>query len=170
MIKPVKDFVEEFLKTKGMPKKLLEVGSLDVNGSVREMFKCDYTGIDLKDGPSVDIKMDAMDIKKRFREGEFDMVICLETLEHVKDPITIVNNMKWVLRKNGWMLITTPGIGHPEHNWPSDYYRFFQNTYGDIFFEDFADCRFETLIWDSPELVNNTRYPHAVLGYGRKQT
>ena len=36
--------------------RVLEVGSLDINGSVRELFeKCDYTGVDLQMGPGVDL-------------------------------------------------------------------------------------------------------------------
>ena len=35
---------------------VLEVGSLDINGSVRELFKnCRYVGVDLQLGPGVDL-------------------------------------------------------------------------------------------------------------------
>ena len=36
--------------------RVLEVGSLDINGSVRDLFSdCDYTGVDLALGPGVDL-------------------------------------------------------------------------------------------------------------------
>ena len=41
---------------------VLEIGSLDINGSVRPMFKpfqLTYTGIDMQEGPGVDIVVDA---------------------------------------------------------------------------------------------------------------
>ena len=37
-------------------KKVLEVGSLDINGSIRDLFQnCEYTGIDLGEGKGVDV-------------------------------------------------------------------------------------------------------------------
>ena len=37
-------------------KKVLEIGSLDINGSVRTFFEnCDYTGLDVGEGKGVDI-------------------------------------------------------------------------------------------------------------------
>ena len=169
MIEPVHAFVEQFVKEKGARKNVLEVGSRDVNGGVRNLFGCSYTGIDLIGGTGVDVVMDAMDIKKQFEPGSFDTVICLETLEHTKDPVRIVKNMRWVLKRGGWMILTTPCIGHPEHDWPSDYYRFFENTYRDVFFKGFIDTYFKTMLWDSPGLESpNTRYPHVVLGWGKK--
>lgn len=169
MIGPVVDFVSEFTKDKYF-KKVLEVGSRDVNGSVKHLFKCDeYIGLDLIAGPNVDIVADALRLPEYFKDKTFDCVLCVETLEHVKDPWTIVKNMRSVLKKGGWMLITTPCIGHPEHNWPSDYYRYFESTYKDVFFEGFEEREIRTLIWDSPGIViPNTQYPHAVLGYGKK--
>jgi SAM-dependent methyltransferase len=169
MLGIIQDYILEFIKKNGYPKSVLEVGSLDVNGSARGLFKSAYTGIDIQGGKSVDIVMDAMDIKNRFKEEEFDMVMCLETLEHCNDPVRIVENMRWVLQKGGWMLITTPSIGHPIHNWPNDYYRFFESTYKDVFFKDFEDINVITKIWDSPGIEKpNTQYPHAIFGYGRK--
>ena len=163
MIQPVKDFVLEFGKGKTFPK-VLEVGSRDVNGSVKGLINwTKYIGLDLIDGENVDVIDDAENIPTHWPDETFDLVICTETLEHVKDPVSIVNKMRNVLKKGGWMLLTTPSIHHPEHGWPSDYYRFFENTYRDVFFEGYDDCHFETKAWDG-----NMMYPDAVLGYGRK--
>ena len=36
--------------------KVLEVGALDINGSVRKLFTdCDYTGVDIAEGPGIDL-------------------------------------------------------------------------------------------------------------------
>jgi SAM-dependent methyltransferase len=169
MIKPIQDFVLEFAKDKHFPK-VLEVGSRDINGSVKDLINYkEYIGLDLiDDNKSVDVVDDAENIPNHWSSETFDLVICTETLEHVKDPPSIVRKMRNVLKKGGWMLITTPGTGHPEHDWPSDYYRFWENTYKDVFFDGFEEVVTKTLIWDSPGLVDNTRYPHAILGYGKK--
>lgn len=169
MIEPVFNFVRDFVQKWGSPKNILEVGSLNVNGSVRNLFHSAYTGIDLSAGDGVEIVMDAMDIKKRFKEGEFDGTICLETLEHTKYPLEIVENMRWALSKGGWMVISTPGIGHPIHDYPGDYYRFFESVYREIFFKDFVNCEFKSLIWDCPGIVvPNDKYWGAHMGYGQK--
>ena len=61
--------------------KVLEVGSLDLNGTVRGSFtNCDYTGLDVGPGPGVDIVCsghvyDAPD-------NTFDTVISCESFEH----------------------------------------------------------------------------------------
>lgn len=166
MIGPVRQFTIDFLKDKRFSK-VLEVGSRNVNGSIKNQFvdKYDeYIGLDLIEGTGVDIVDDAMNIPKHWSTETFDLVICVETLEHVKDPVQVVKNMRNVLKKGGWMLITTPGANHPEHGWPSDYYRFLENTYRDVFFEGFEECHFETKTWEG----NNPKLPDAVLGYGRK--
>lgn len=170
MIKPVQDFVIEFSKGRTFPK-VLEVGAQNVNGSVKGLLNFEtYEGLDLVDDHDiVTVIDDAENIPKHWVDETFDLVICTETLEHVKNPVSIVNKMRNVLKKGGWMLITTPGTGHPEHDWPSDYYRFWESTYKDVFFEGFDGVVTKTLFWDSPGLeVPNDRYPHAILGYGQK--
>lgn len=171
MIKPVRDFVLEFGKKQTF-QKVLEIGSRDINGSVKGLLNwTEYIGLDIIDDKSVDVVDDAMNIQKHWVDETFDLVICVETLEHVKNPTRVVELMRNVLKKGGWMLITTPSIGHPEHDWPSDYYRFFENTYRDVFFEGYEEVVIKSLTWDSPGMESIwERYPHAILGYGRKQT
>ena len=166
MIQPVIEFTTEFLKDKHFVK-VLEVGSRSVAGTIKPTFedKCDeYIGLDLIAGANVDIIADAEDLPDYFLNETFDCVVCVETLEHTKNPIKIVENMRNVLKSGGWMLITTPCTGHPYHGWPDDYYRFFESVYRDVFFKDFVNCHFETKTW----LGNNPAFPDAVLGYGRK--
>jgi len=167
MIQPVKDFVEKFLQDKHF-KKVLEVGSRDVGpGSIKPTFLThydSYIGLDMIDGNEVDVVLDAEDLLTLYPKNSFDCVVCVETLEHVKNPLKIVENMRKVLKPGGWMIITTPGTGHPEHGWPSDYYRFWVNTYKDVFFVGFEDCYFEAKTWEG----NNPSLPDAILGYGRK--
>lgn len=60
---------------------MLEVGSLDINGSVREAFSnCDYTGVDLELGPGVDLARQGQSVD--FPTGHFDTTISVECLEH----------------------------------------------------------------------------------------
>lgn len=109
-------------------KKILEIGSYNVNGSVRGPLLARnpiaYVGIDLVPGPDVDMVCDVYDVVKVFGEESFDIVISTEMLEHVEDWRKAINNMKRVCKQNGHLLITTRSKGFPLHDYPSDYWRF----------------------------------------------
>ena len=54
-------------------KRVLEIGSRDENGTIRDLFTGTYIGIDMRAGPSVDRVMDAHEI--HFKTGTFDVVV-----------------------------------------------------------------------------------------------
>jgi len=123
------DFGKDALEdTEMRGKRVLEVGSLNVNGSMREwvqMHKAsEYIGVDLKAGPGVDRVVSADDLVKEFGEKSFDLVISTEMLEHVVNWKLIVSNMKRVLKPGGTLLITTRSEGFPFHEYPVDAWRF----------------------------------------------
>jgi SAM-dependent methyltransferase len=116
---------------------VLEVGSLDVNGSVRPMIKalrpdC-YIGIDIQLGPGVDEICDASDILSRFGENRFELLISTELLEHVRDWREVVSNFKHVLKPGGLLLITTRSRDFGYHGYPLDYWRFELSDMKEIF-------------------------------------
>lgn len=172
MLGIIVDFAREFLLADKNFDKVLDVGSRNINGSLKELFsgRCqEYIGLDLCDGKGVDIVADAENLLEIFPGDTFDCVVCCETLEHTKNPLLIVENMRKVLKPGGWLFITTPSIGHPIHDWPNDYYRFFESTFRDVFLKNYLDCVVKSMIWDSPYIVEpNSQYPHAIMGYGRK--
>ncbi len=107
-------------------KDTLEVGSLNVNGSVREFFSGSYIGLDMRDGPGVDVVGVAHELP--FVAGRFEVVVCTEMLEH--DPAFWLSlaEMGRVLKEGGHILLTTRGNGFGEHNEPSDYWRFMPSS------------------------------------------
>ena len=74
--------------------------------------------------------------------------------------------MKRALKKGGWLIITTPGSNVQKHNYPSDYYRYFGETYKDYFFKDMAEVFVEEK-WRSGNLMRDQK-PDEVHGYARK--
>lgn len=104
---------------------VLEVGSLDVNGSVRSMVEArgprSYIGVDVVDGPGVDRVVDANDLPEVFGIDSFDVVIATEMLEHAEDWQLATMMMVEVLRPGGVLVWTTrsPGFGwhHPPDRW-----------------------------------------------------
>jgi SAM-dependent methyltransferase len=45
--------------------------------------------------------------------GPFDMVICVETLEHVENPRKVLRSIRSLLRAGDKLLVSTPNITHP---------------------------------------------------------
>ncbi|MBI4203259.1 MAG: methyltransferase domain-containing protein [Chloroflexi bacterium] len=45
-----------------------------------------------------------------FRDGEFDVVLCLETVEHLAEPEKLVKELSRVIKPNGTMVLTTPNV------------------------------------------------------------
>lgn len=45
--------------------------------------------------------------------GPFDMVVCVETLEHVENPRQVLRSIRSVLRVGDRLLVSTPNVTHP---------------------------------------------------------
>lgn len=105
----------------------LELGSLDVNGSVRPLFTGEYVGIDHQHGPGVDEVMDANTLG--FPDASFDVVVSTSMLEHDPAFWRTLPEVARVLRPGGHFILTTVTTGFPVHNEP-DYWRFLPNTWG----------------------------------------
>jgi SAM-dependent methyltransferase len=146
--------------------KVLEVGAYNVNGSLREyvsMLKpLSYTGVDMREGPGVDVVCDVNDIVEKFGVKSFDVVICTEMMEHVKNWRRAIYNMKDVLNVGGCILLTTRSKGFHRHDYPADYWRFEVNDMRYIF-SNFVDVVVES----DPGDANGTPSP-GVFVYGVK--
>lgn len=115
--------------------RIIEVGSLIVNGTVRdivmEQYPKAYVGIDFIDGDGVDFLIDAEDLVKEFGENSFDTVISTEMLEHAVNWRECVNQMKRVCKK--WIIITTRSPGFGYHEYPTDEWRYTVTDMANIF-------------------------------------
>ena len=94
-------------------KKVFEVGSLDINGSIRGFFEeCTYTGLDVGEGPGVDI---VCPIHQYIKPGAFDVVISTEMLEHDKYWEQSLGAMYSNLKKGGILILTCAAPNRQEH-------------------------------------------------------
>ena len=122
-------------------KRVIEVGSMNVNGSLRATIEAlgpaKYVGVDLGEGPGVDEVCPAEALEARFGEASFDLVVCTEMLEHVREWRVAVTNLKHLVAPGGVLLITTRSKGFPYHEYPYDYWRFEPDDMRAIF-TDFA--------------------------------
>lgn len=132
MHQSVMDFVAEQVNEYSLAnKRTLEVGSRNVNGSVRSLFSGDYVGVDLVSGPGVDICCPAADLP--FEDGEFEVVVSTEMLEHDLTFWLSLGEMVRVLGSGGFFVLTTRGNGFPKHDWPADHYRFSTDAISGLF-------------------------------------
>jgi len=113
-------FVQEQIKDLDKPK-TLDVGSLNVNGSLRELFE-DYTGLDMREGDNVDVVANSHELP--FKDESFDCVTCVETLEHDDNPFKTLEEIYRVLKPGGKAIVAASGINFPKHAYPSDYFRY----------------------------------------------
>ena len=112
-------------------KKVLEVGSLDINGSVRGFFKdCEYVGLDLGAGKGVDL---VQAVHEHHHPNEYDVVISTEMLEHDCHWEASLQSMHNNLKSGGIFIFTCAGPDRQEHGtkrttpqdapFTTDYYR-----------------------------------------------
>ena len=93
---------------------VLELGSYNVNGSIRTIFDntTEYIGLDLIKGPGVDVVYDG---KHMPINQEFDLCISCECFEH--NPNYLENFLKMIqlAKKDGVVVFTCASIGRSEH-------------------------------------------------------
>lgn len=127
-------------------KEVLEVGSMDVNGSLRchveALAPLCYVGVDFLAGSGVDVVCDATDLVRNYGIHSFDVVISTEMLEHAEDWRAVVSSMKAVIRPGGLLLLTARSPGFHRHGYPYDWHRFTREDMT-LIFADFELLRFE---------------------------
>ncbi len=108
-------------------RRVLEVGSYDVNGSVRPIVvaggPASYLGVDAQLGPGVDRVVDCARLVDELGE-QFDIVISTEMLEHVVDWSTSIAQLVEAVAPGGLLVLTTRGPGFPHHPFPIDTWRY----------------------------------------------
>lgn len=122
----VMSFVAGLPKELWTGKRVLEVGSCNVNGSVRSIIQSsakEYVGVDIDEGLGVDRVCDAGMLHLVYDPESFDVVISTEMLEHAERWDNALENMKAVVKPGGYLILTTRSYGFPFHN-PPDHWRF----------------------------------------------
>jgi SAM-dependent methyltransferase len=114
-------------------KSVLEVGSANVNGSVRPQLEAmgpaSYLGLDLAPGPGVDLVCSGgIEEYERTRIAgqlppRYDLVVSCEMLEHAERWQAAFAAMARLVAEGGKLVLTCRGPGFPRHN-PPDHWRF----------------------------------------------
>jgi SAM-dependent methyltransferase len=80
----------------------------------------EIVGFDVPGNPHADLhgSIDALPVE----DASFDVVLCLQVLEHVPDPAAAVRELRRVVRPGGRVLLSTHGV-YPYHPNPDDLWR-----------------------------------------------
>ena len=131
--------IAEFLRPTLAPLrgKLLDVGAGE--SPWRDFLSADveYTGVDVDSSeafgmrPSKDVVY-YDGVRLPFQDSEFDHSLCVEVLEHVRDPAAFLGEIRRVLRANGLLVLTVPWSAR-RHHLPSDFHRFTREGLAQLF-------------------------------------
>jgi len=80
----------------------------------------EIVGFDVPGNPRADVHgtIDAIPVE----DGSFDVVLCLQVLEHVSDPAAAVRELRRFVKPGGRVLLSTHGV-YPFHPNPEDLWR-----------------------------------------------
>jgi len=127
MTKELRRVIEIVIAQMKCPKRVLEIGSRTTKnqeelGNLRGLFpQSEFVGLDMQKGSGVDVVADASALP--FESKSFDLVLCLETLEHCERPWEIIAEIERVSKGNGGIILSSQQ-NFPLHMHPSDYFRY----------------------------------------------
>jgi SAM-dependent methyltransferase len=165
------NFVREKFPEKFNDVSVLDIGSLDINGSNRYLFSGDYSyiGVDLGPGKNVDVICRGHEFR---RENKFDVVISSECFEHDEFYTLTIKNMYDHLKPGGVFLFTCATTGRPEHGTtrtsPSDA-PFVGDYYKNITENDVRDVMDIENIFSEFKFISREIFPQDLYFYGIKK-
>jgi len=102
---------------------IIDIGSLDINGSYKELFDKEYwkyIGVDIIEGANVDVVLEEQ-YQLPFKDNSIDVVVSGQTLEHMSHPWVMMEEVGRILKVGGFCCMVAPGHG-PIHE-KEDYWR-----------------------------------------------
>ena len=158
----VLEFARDVAGSFELAEPLVELGARAAEGQeaiadLRTIFGAsEHIGCDIQPGLGVDRIEDIH--RLTFDDDSVGTVICLETLEHVADPIRAVQELHRVLRPGGLLAISSL-MFFPIHAHPWDYWRFTPEGF-ELLLEPFESRLVVAQGWD--------QMPEGVFGIGVK--
>ena len=93
---------------------VLDIGSLDINGSNQFLFDdCLYIGVDVAEGRNVDLITTGHQLM--LPDASVDVIISTECFEHDQFYDKTLKNIFRMLKPGGLFLFTCATTGRPEH-------------------------------------------------------
>lgn len=106
---------------------VVDFGAYDVNGTLKPIFaKHNYIGIDMSEGPNVDIVCD--NSKTPFENNTIDVVVSSSCFEHDECFWETFLEMCRIIKEGGYIYINAPSAGD-YHGYPGDCWRFYKDSW-----------------------------------------
>jgi len=106
--------ISQHLSDDWTDKRVLEIGSYQVNGSIRPFFQGSaYLGVDLMEGAGVDVVSEGSELDRP--DEIFDLSVSCECFEHNPKWLATFLNMYRMTRKGGAVVFTCAAKGRLEH-------------------------------------------------------
>lgn len=91
---------------------VIEIGSLDINGSIREIFNAlSYIGVDLDEGPGVDLIAEGQNLD--FEDNFFNVAVSSECFEH--NPYWLETFLNMCRMASDFVIFSCASTGRREH-------------------------------------------------------
>ena len=107
----------------GLNKNILEIGTS--TGYMSKIFKSQgssVTGIEIDPEAGLVAQeycermiiadVETLELDKTFAPGSFDVIVCGDVLEHLKNPESILKNIKKFLKPSGYLVVSLPNFCH----------------------------------------------------------
>jgi SAM-dependent methyltransferase len=129
-------FVKSILTDYFINKRVLDVGSGDINGNNNFLFEnCEYHGNDVIDAPNVTIVSKTANLP--FEDEIFDTIISTECFEHDPEYSESLLKIYKMLKPNGLFCFTCASTGRAEHGTSTSHPGCSYGTIGNL--EDMKD-------------------------------
>lgn len=165
----VMQWMQDFNEAHGPFDRVLELGSLNVNGTARTAFwnAGSYVGLDMRPGPCVDVVGKASDLRRIFPlYTRFDCIVATSFFEHDPTFWDTMTAIRGVLKTGGYFVLTVPTPDFPYHGEPKDYWRFQEDALRDVFFDGFSEVVIHDPLWTPPTGHEHLRCQH-MGGWGK---
>jgi SAM-dependent methyltransferase len=124
--------------------KVLELGSLDDNGTPRPFFRnCEYVGVDWRAGPCVDIVSFVHDLG--FGDATFDTVVSTEMLEHDRFAEQSFLTGFRFLKPGGLLVFTCANEKRPKHRLEHGFQNYYEGVTKQQLLGWCSKCEFASL-------------------------
>ena len=124
-------------------KKVLEVGSLDINGNNNRLFEnCELLRIDLGPGKNVDLVCHGADLDHP--DNSYETILSTEAFEHDSRLEETLKNIIRLLSNGGLFIFTCAGIGRKEHG--TSAYHSFASPYTLDFYKNRSEDEIRRII------------------------
>ena len=82
-----------------------------------EDYRKGWLNVDSRKNVKVDLIYDLDKLPYPFKKNQFDLVLTLDVLEHLKNPETTITDIKRILKPSGYLIITVPAYKYLFSYW-----------------------------------------------------